>query len=140
DPFSDVDIRADAYQLSGPGNDNTGYGLMCRVGYDPNTDELTGYWFGIGADGYYSIHKFTATEIVALIDWTQSSVINLGNNAVNQLRVVCAGNNLQFYVNGEMVAQVNDSDFGSGDFGLGGVSFEEQQAEFRFDNLEVYAP
>lgn len=138
--FENVDARADAYQLSGPGNDNTGYGLMCRVGYDPNTDELSGYWFGIGADGFYSIHKFTTTDIIALVDWESSSAINLGNNAVNQLRIVCDGSTLQFYVNGTLVAQASDSEFGSGDLAFGGVSFEDASAEFRFDNIEVYTP
>ncbi|MGD8603073.1 MAG: hypothetical protein PVF49_00735 [Anaerolineales bacterium] len=138
--FTDVDIWVNAQQVSGPGNDNTGYGVMCRVGYSSATDQLTGYWFGIGADGYYSIHKFSSTEIITLVDWTSSSAIKEGNGRVNELRVVCQGSNLTFYVNGMMVAETTDSSYSFGDIGLGGVSFESDSAEFRFDDLEVYQP
>lgn len=138
--FTDVEIWVNAEQVSGPSNDNTGYGVMCRVGYSSSTDQLTGYWFGIGADGFYSIHKFTSTDIVTLVDWTSSSAIKEGNGRVNELRAVCQGSNLSFYVNGMLVAEATDSSYGFGDIGLGGVSFESDPAEFRFDDLAVYQP
>ena len=113
---------------------------MCRVGYNSSTDQLTGYWFGIGADGYYSIVKFTSSEIITLVDWTTSGAIKEGNNRVNELRAVCQGSTLQFYVNGMLVAETTDNSYSFGDIGLGGASFESESAEFRFDDLEVYQP
>jgi hypothetical protein len=138
--FTDVDIWVNAQQISGPSNDNTGYGVMCRVGYNAGTGDLTGYWFGIGADGYYSIQKFSANEIVILVDWENSGAIREGNGRVNELRVVCQGSTLEFYVNGMKVAETSDNSYSFGDIGLGGASFEADSAEFRFDDLEVYQP
>jgi hypothetical protein len=138
--FTDVDIWVNAQQVSGPSNDNTGYGIMCRVSYDFNSGALYGYWFGIGADGTYSIHEWTGNDVIALVDWASSGSIREGNGRVNELRAVCNGSTLQFYVNGVLVAEATDSSNSFGDIGLGGVSFESDSAEFRFDDLEVFQP
>lgn len=138
--FADVDIWVNAQQISGPSNDNTGYGVMCRVSFDFNTGELYGYWFGIGADGTYSIHKWAGNSVIPLIDWESSSAIREGNGRVNEIRAVCNGSTLQLYVNGMLLAETSDSSIRSGDFGLGGVSFESDAAEFRFDDFEVFQP
>jgi hypothetical protein len=137
--FDDVDISVTARQVSGPSNDNTGYGVMCRVRYDPQNDLLFGYSLRISGDGFYAIHKFTGSDIVDLVPWSTTPAIVLGNSS-NQVRVVCDGSYLALYVNGTLVAEANDSEFSSGDIGFSGTSYEEAPAEFRFDNLQVTAP
>ncbi|MGD8823184.1 MAG: DUF1080 domain-containing protein [Anaerolineales bacterium] len=137
--FDDVDISVTARQVSGPSNDNTGYGVMCRVRYDPQSDLLFGYSLRISGDGYYAIHKFTGSDIVDLVPWTTTPAIVLGNSS-NQVRVICDGSYLALYVNGTLVAEANDSEFSSGDIGFSGTTYETASAEFRFDNLQVTAP
>lgn len=133
--YTDVEIRVDAYQLSGPTNNNTGYGVMCRVDFNMNVGELSGYLLWIGADQTYSIIKWSHDDVVTLVDWGQSNAINAGSNAVNQIRAVCDGNQFALYVNGTLLAEAVDSEFSGGDIAFAGTSFETDSAEFRFDNL-----
>lgn len=137
--FGDVDISVSARQVSAPSNDNTGYGVMCRVTYDPQNDLLYGYSLRISGDGFFAIHKFTGSDIVDLVPWTTTPAIVQGNSS-NQVRVICNGSYLALYVNGTLVAEANDNEFASGDIGFSGTSYEEASAEFRFDNLQVSAP
>jgi hypothetical protein len=138
--YSDVDISVDAYQRFGPSNDNTGYGVMCRVDFDFDIGELSGYLLWIGADQTYSIIKWSNDEVVTLVEWGTSSSINGGNNAVNRIRAVCDGNRLALYVNGVLLAETTDSELTSGDIAFAGTSFESDSSEFRFDNLELSIP
>ena len=137
--YGDVTIQVTGRQSIGPDNNNTGYGVLCRVNYDPDDDLIGGYAFRIAGDGYYAITSFIEGDSVHLVEWTFSEIVRQGN-AENQLQVICAGDHLSFYVNGVFIAETWDDFFSSGDVGLIGVNYEAGVAEFLFDHFSLSSP
>jgi hypothetical protein len=134
--FTDVMIEVDATQVSGPANNNTDYGVICRTA-DPESG--IGYYLLISGDGYYAIAKGTDAGYEWLVDFTESDAIRQGN-ATNHIRAVCKGPKLSLTVNGVLLAEVQDSEFTHGDIALTATSYEIVSTEVRFDNLVVTAP
>jgi hypothetical protein len=132
--YSDVVIEVEATQVRAPSNSNNDYGVMCRLKF---TGE--GYSFNISGDGFYSIQKMVDNEFSDLVEWTESSAIRKGN-ATNNLRIVCDGTKLALSVNGELLAEVNDNSFTSGDIALAATTYEMDATEIHFDNLIVREP
>jgi hypothetical protein len=137
--FGDVTIEVTARQASGPENNNTGYGVMCRVQYDPDAGGLNGYAFLLSGDGWYSIASFIDGESYNLVEWTESGAIRQGSGS-NSVRVICSGDHLTFHVNGVLIAETWDDTFSSGDVALYGRTFEPGATEFRFDNFSLTSP
>jgi predicted Ser/Thr protein kinase len=132
--FDDIVIEVDASQISaGPESDNA-YGVVCRE--QGNGD---GYYLRISGDGFYSIAKAAGEDIIPLVDWAQSSVIQQGN-ATNHIRAVCDGPTLTLFVDGQNLATVEDTTFAQGDIALTATTFEDQPTEVHFDNLVVHVP
>ncbi len=131
--FDDATIEVDATQVDGPANDNTSYGILCRV--QENGD---GYALRISADGYYSIF-LASDEFSALIDWTESPFIRQGNQA-NQIKAICKGSSLSLYVNGEFLGSAEDFTYSSGDVGLAVTTYEELPVKIQFDLFRVSTP
>ncbi|MCX7854712.1 MAG: DUF1080 domain-containing protein [Anaerolineae bacterium] len=134
--FTDVVIEVDTIQVSGPANNNTDYGVICRTA---DSGSGTGYYLLISGDGYYAIVKGTDEGYEWLVDFTKSSAIRQGNTS-NHLRAVCQGSKLSLTVNGVLLVEAEDSDFTSGDIALTATSYEDTPTEVRFDNLRVTAP
>ncbi len=132
--FADVVIEVDALQVSAPSNNNNAYGVMCRVQEDDD-----GYVLRISGDGYYAIHRIVDGRFEPLVDWTSSSVIRQGN-ADNHIRAVCDGSHLLLEVNGELLAEAQDTTYAQGDIALTVTSFESETTEVRFDNLRTLPP
>jgi hypothetical protein len=130
--FTDVVIEYEATQLAGP--DDAYFGALCRYQDDKNY-----YYLIIGADGYYSIGKIQAGENVSLSQ-TDSSQAILTGLAENSLRAECTGDILALYANGELLAQVQDGDFSSGDVGLLAGTLDTPGADIRFTNFYVTQP
>jgi hypothetical protein len=135
--FSDTVMEVDAAQVSGPESNNTGYGFFCRRNETEETS--TGYALLISGDGYYSIQKSTGGDYEFLLEWIQSDAI-LPPPAVNLLRAECGGNTLRLFANGELLAEVTDADYSTGDIALIAVSFEPEPVTVEFDNLKVSEP
>ncbi len=132
--FSDFHLTVEATQAAGP-NDNE-YGVLARM-----QDPTHFYRFSISGDGYYQISAYDgeAWEVLSGDDWLPSDAINQGT-ATNQLEVVAQGATMTFIVNGEQLAQVEDSRYDQGDIGLYAGSFFEPNVEIHFDNLRLTAP
>lgn len=132
--FSDIVIQVDTEQLSS--EDNNGYGIMCRT--DPENTGY-GYIFYISGDGYVSIFLNDEGDgIEQLYGWEASDAINQGEEE-NTITAVCVGEYLAFYVNGELVAEVEDDTFDEGVIALAASIFEEdEEVEIAFDNLLVW--
>jgi len=132
--YEDVSIEATARS---EGDVDNHYGLICRA-----SDEGF-YYFAISADGYYAI--FRRTEDSELLPLTgramlRSPVIRAGSTN-NRLLAVCEGSTLTFYVNGEKIAQVEDSTLTKGDIGMaGGTAPRANTTLIWFDNLTVTKP
>jgi hypothetical protein len=134
---TDVVIEADTLQNSE--ELNNAYGVICRSDVDNNG---TGYYFRISGDGYYSIVRGEKTEMVPLVEWTQTPVVNQGQNS-NHITAVCVGDYLALYVNGELVAEANDSTYSEGYAGLSVSALADSNGNVKptdvsFDNLRIY--
>jgi|GEM_PF-621768 tRNA A-37 threonylcarbamoyl transferase component Bud32 len=132
--FADVVVDVDTTQVSAPTNNNNAYGVACRL--QPDYD---GYLLRISGDGFYAIHRITDGQFQPLVQWTASDVIHRGNSS-NHIRAVCHGPQLVLIVNGQVLAQAEDTAYTSGDIALTATSFEAQPTEVRFDNLVATAP
>ncbi len=130
--FTDVVIEFEAARLSGP--EDAYLGAMCRYRDDANY-----YYLVIGADGYYSIGKIVNGENISLTENGTSSAILTGE-AENSLRIECTSDILAMYANGELLAQVQDGDFSSGDVGLLAGTLDTPGANIRFTNFNVTQP
>ncbi len=132
--FTDVVIDVHTSKLDGP-NDDT-QGVICR-----HQDKDNFYLLEISSDGYFEIMKMKNNTWYTLFDWTEAplGVINQGN-VTNKFRVSCIGNTLTLYINDEMLAQVEDSDFASGDVGFGVSTYEFSGTDILFDDFIVTGP
>ncbi len=132
--FSDVRVEVDAWKAAGPDGDAA---VICRYQNKSNF-----YMLGITTDGYYGITKIKEDQdsLLGSDQLEFSKLIKTDAGAVNHLRADCVGNRLTLYVNGEILADVTDSDFTSGDVGLAGGTYEEAGTDMRFDNFIVYRP
>lgn len=135
--FGDVVIEVDATQVAGPVNNHNAYGVKCRVqGGGTGGD---GYALIIGANGQYSIQVIRQGNYDMLVGWGTSMAINRGN-ATNHIRAVCVGTRLALFVNGELLAEVEDATYASGDISLMAATLEPEATEIHFDNLVVMEP
>ncbi len=132
--LGDVSVEVDAWKASGPDGDAA---IICRY-----VDESNFYILSITTDGYYGIIKYKDGEdtLLGSDSLQDSSVIKTDAGAINHLRADCVGDHLTLYVNGELLAEVTDADFSSGDIGLASGTYDEGGTDMRFDNLVVYRP
>ncbi len=133
--FDDLIIDVDTTQISAPANNNNDYGVVCRN----QPDSLGGYYFLISGDGAYAILRADEGDFEPLVEWTQSATINQGN-ADNHIHAVCDGDYLALTINGQLLAEVYDGTFSSGDIALTATSYEDTPTEVHFDNLSVSVP
>jgi len=132
--FQDTIIEVDVTQAAGSANNND-YGVICRL----QPDRTDGYFLLISGDGFYSIQIARGEDFQRLVEWTASSAIKQGNTT-NHIRATCNGSHLALEVNGEILAETNDSTFASGDIALQATTYEVKPTEIHFDNLVVRRP
>jgi hypothetical protein len=132
--FSDVRLEADSIKVIGSPDDI--YGVVCR-----GADQDNFYFFVISSDGYYGVGKMI-NGIQSLIDlpgMLPSEVISQ-DKAKNHLRADCVADRLDFYVNGQRLASVKDSELTKGDVGVIAGNLENTQTVVLFDNFSVLSP
>jgi len=128
--FKDMAVDVDATQVGGP--DDNSYGLVARY-----QDDKHFYRFEVSGDGYYAIHARDGQDWIPLVNWTESQAINRGQ-ATNHLRVECQETSLRFYVNGQLLHQVDDDRYRQGDVGLVAATlYSEPGTHILFKNFEV---
>ena len=132
--FNDSYVEVMATKVGGDNNND--FGLICRY-----QDENNFYFFIISSDGYYGIGKVVNGEqlLIGNDSMPPSEVIRQGDES-NHLRAGCVGSQLSLAVNGQMLAEYEDTDFVSGDIGLLAGSFENPGTDIHFDNLVVTKP
>ncbi len=132
--FTDVSVQVEAIKVGGP--DDNDFGVICR-----SVDISNFYFFVISSDGYYGIGKVSdaGQELIGTDAMQPSEAIQQGETT-NTIRAECVGSSLSLYVNGEMLAEVQDSEFSSGDVGLIAGSFDIQGTDIHFDNFSVTQP
>jgi hypothetical protein len=133
--LADVVIEVDATQILGPANNNNYYGAGCRLQSDGGA-----YVFIISGQGYYAIYREDGEAGGEfLVDWTESDVIHQGN-ATNHLRATCDGTRLAIAINGELLAEVEDDTYTTGDVLLVASTLEDEPTEVHFDDFLAYVP
>ncbi len=110
----DFFVEAEIEWISG--DDGYAYGLACDVN---GRDYL---WFGITANGFYSITRTLGGEKKELVPWTMSDNVNC-YEARNKLSVHRRGSSLQFSINGRKVFETPYEAWSSNriGFGAGGI-------------------
>ena len=116
------------------GAENASYGLVFRV-----VDAENLYYFCISDVGYYYAGLLEKGTWTTLIDWTETSTINVFSS--NTLKVVGNENQFTFYVNGSVVDSLSDSTHPSGTAGLAIELYDPgDQSLFEFDNFKIETP
>lgn len=112
---------------------STGYGLV--VHGEMKNDQLEDYAFLIysGDDPKYKIVDQKAGKDTTLVEWTSFSAIRSGTSP-NQLEVRIRDRKLDFYVNGQFVTSIVDTEnYQTGRVGL----YTSDEHEVAFDDLEI---
>jgi serine/threonine-protein kinase len=130
-PLADFEVDVDARQVMGPLDNN--FGLLVR--YQPEEQDF--YWFQISSDGYYSVDMLRDGEFVPLVSWKESDAIRQGTDVTNHLKVICSGNQYQFYVNDTHLVAITDNTLSLGSIGLAVGAFDEPGVVVHFDNMTV---
>lgn len=131
--FTDTRVEVDTAKLAGP--DSNRAGIVCRL----NGEQF--YFFVISSDGYYAVGRTNGLESYLLGQDQMALSTNIKTGvAINHLRADCVGSTLSFYVNGFLVAQVNDSTLISGEVGLLAGTFDEGGTDIIFDQFIVLQP
>jgi serine/threonine protein kinase len=130
--FDDFVLVVDAIPVEA-NTDSFGYGLTFRN----NSDLGSLYTFEIDNDGY-SVSVLSAGEWKTLVDFTETSAINVGGP--NQLMVKAVGPSLAFFINGEEATSIEDDALQAGSIGMAIELYEAgDSVTVDFDNLIVYA-
>lgn len=112
----------------------TGYGLIVH-GQRSKAGELEDYALLIynGTDPQYQVIKHKGGQQTTVVPWAKSSAIRSGASP-NQLEVRARGTELSFYINGEFVDKITDTE----NFKRGVVGFYTSDVtEVAFDDLEI---
>ncbi len=133
DEFEDGVIEVLASQDGG--SDNNAFGIMCRAHEDNN---IEGYHFWITSDGFAAIVMYEEDDgYTNLTDWVETDVVNRHDE--NVIHAVCVGEYLALYVNGELLAEVEDDTYDDGVTGLSVRNFEDDEfARAFFDDLRIW--
>ena len=135
---ADLRVEVDATKIGGP--DENDFGVICR--YVEGESNSSFYQFMVTSDGYYGIVRVddnVQTVITQDGKLMPTDLVKTGE-ATNRVGATCIGSTLTLYVNGSMVASVEDSTLTSGDVGLFVGSFESIGADIMFDNFIVTKP
>ncbi|HEV7744999.1 MAG TPA: hypothetical protein VGO56_08375 [Pyrinomonadaceae bacterium] len=113
---------------------STGFGLIIH-GERSKTNELEDYALLIftGAETKYEIVKHKDGKQTALVPWTKTTSIHSGASP-NTLEVRAKGTDITFYINGEYVDRITDSENFKG--GIAGL-YTSDTTEIAFDDLEI---
>lgn len=132
--FSNVRLEVDVVKATGP--EDNDFGLLCR-----SQDRNNFYYFVISSDGYYGIGKVEngVQKLIGMQALLPSETIQTGQR-VNHLRADCVGDDLSFYINGDLVSSVGDAQFDSGEVGLLAGTFQNPGIRVLFDNFIVLYP
>jgi len=132
--FDNLIIDVDVTQVLAPANNNNAYGVKCR-----EQSGGDGYGLMISGDGYYSIQVVIDGDWEELVEWTSSNTIHQGNTT-NHIRAICDGDRLVLFVNGQLLAETEDSTYSGGDISFATSTLEGEPTEIHFDNLVVRKP
>jgi S1-C subfamily serine protease len=127
--YSDVIVEVDASVLQAAGDGD--FGLICRY-----VDGDNFYAMEVSEDGYYAIWKYSAGDQVPIVNWEPTQLVDTSRQM--KVTAACVGDRLSLYLDGQLLAEVQDNDFSSGDAGMIIGTYEYAPITIGFDNLVVY--
>jgi hypothetical protein len=133
--FSDFVLEVEAQLLAGASDSS--YGVLFR-----QDDNGRFYRFEITGNGLFMLERRNGDgSWTRLIDeWTESTAIHQGTNAVNRLRVEAVGSQIAVYANDQLLHEVSDSAYPTGTIALDAGTFGQPGLQVAFDNLTVHRP
>jgi hypothetical protein len=129
--FSDFRLEVDVKKIGGP--DNGEFGVIARY-----HDRLNFYAFLVSNDGEGIIFKYEDGDYEGLSSDRLEDIQGVHPDALNHLAVLCRGEELELYVNGELVLSATDTSFRDGDLGLLVGNLDIAGADFLFDNFYLF--
>lgn len=103
--LKDAYIEAPMHVGDCSGNDT--YGLVYR-----SPDFVKGYWFELTCEGGWSFGYWNGDEYINLkVGSNDNGAILTGSNQTNRVGAMVSGNSHKLYVNGQLIAEVQDSTF-----------------------------
>ena len=96
------------------------YGLIIR-GPQHLAGKSYGYVVAFSCDGQYWVYRIDSADPYTaedLVSWTDSDYILAGANQQNTLGIAAIGDKLTIYANGNQIAQVTDSHYDFGRYGV----------------------
>ena len=125
-------VRVTTRSVDGESPD-AGYGLLVHGEKKDGNLEDYGFIIYNGSEGKYKIVAHTGGSETKLVDWASSSAIRTGTTP-NQLEVRIRDRKLDFYINGQFITSITDSE----GFLRGRVGFySSDTSEVAFDDLEI---
>jgi len=133
DQLDDFAVEVEVQKLSQGIGDAAG--IVFRVHKEQDNDGFYVFWID-NSRGAYAVQKYDNGLAPELKGITESPYIN--ENALNRLKGVCIGSQIEVYVNDHKLTTVTDTSFSSGSVGLVVESGDRYPAHFHFDNFKVY--
>ena len=130
--YADLTLEIEMAPLSSSEPGLVEYGLVYRA-----QDADNYYAFVVGSDGYYGVLRIEEKEETQLVEWQLFPHIHRDGQA-NRLRVACAGDACDFFVNDEYATTVEDNVWLDGDVGLWARGFAGGSAIVRFQSARVW--
>ena len=133
--LTDVAIEVDIQKKEGP--EENEYGVICRY-----QDENNFYFLTVSSDKYFGVSKLVDgnMELIGMDQLQYKEAAIHGGANSNHLRVECVGDRLTLSANGQLLADVRDSSFQSGDVGLIAMTSETAPLDIYYDNFSVTRP
>ena len=125
-------VRATVRSVDGESPD-AGYGLLVHGARENNQFRDYGFLIFSGDSPKYAIVQHKNSTETKVVSWTATSTIRTGSTP-NQLEVRIRDRRLDFYINGQFVTSITDSE----GFLRGRVGFySSDTSEVAFDDLEI---
>lgn len=133
--FSDFILEVDVVQLSG--SPASSYGVLIRM-----AGPRQFYRFEITGNGEFTVERHDGEGAwVRLTDgWVPSQHIQQGLDVTNHLTIIAAGGTFSFYANDQLLSQLLDRSYPSGNIALDAGTFGQTDLQVAFDNLIVREP
>ena len=128
--LSDVVVQMEVYRVGDVIENDMG--LVCRY-----QDQDNYYSMSFGNDDYVTIYKTVAGTWTALFNEFVDTDLS---GDYHQMTISCIGTELSLFIDGYLMAKVNDSELSTGDVGLISGTYDSVPVVLEFDNFVVYTP
>ena len=126
-----VEVTSEIAECSG----KDAYGMAVRV--EPS-QRSAGYMLEFSCDGAFRLRKLFGGALITLLDWTPSGSIRSGSGATNVMGLLADGTTLTAFANGDVLDQVEDSSFISGNYGLYANASNTPGLTVTFDDFQLW--